>query len=209
MTISTELWLVRHGETVSNEKGIVQGQYDAMLSDKGRVQSGLLARRIASISPDALYSSDLSRATETANILAELCDLGVRTDSRLREVDMGSWSNRSIEEIARLHSVDWARSKQGDPYLRRGGGETAIDVQRRMVAAIKEIVEEHRGQIVVIVSHGIAIRTYLSHFLGISLEHAYQRILLSSAGVTCIRFSEEGAPSKLVTLNDVCHLDEA
>jgi len=207
MPTSTELWLIRHGETVSNENGVIQGQYDAQLSEKGRNQARLLAQRIALIPPNAIYSSDLSRAKDTAQIIADVCGLPIAFDARLREVDMGIWSNRPIEEVAHLYPSEWKRSKMGDPDLQRGGGETAIEVQKRMVEVIAEIIEKHRGQITIVVSHGISIRAYLAHFLDLALANAYRRILLSSAGITCIRPPENGNPEKLVSLNDVCHLN--
>lgn len=208
MVKQTELWLVRHSETTANEEGIIQGHYDAPLSEKGREQARLLARRIALIPPDVIFSSDLSRASETAHAICEASNLPVHIDPRLREVDMGVWANLPIEEVARRYPTEWARSKAGDPNFRRGGGETAIEVQKRMVEAIDGFREKYCGQVIIIVSHGIAIRAYLAHCLGFSLANAYQRILLSSAGISCIRLPENGKPGKLVMLNDVCHLSQ-
>lgn len=204
----TDLLLIRHGESAHNAAGLIQGQHDAPLSPRGRVQARRLAARLAADPPDALYCSDLSRAFDTAEPIAAACGLPLHPDPRLREVDMGRWSNRSWREVQRLYPSQWAQFQREEPTFKRGGGECATEVQQRMVAAIEEIVARHGGQRVAIVSHGFAIRTFLAHFLGLPLTLLSRRFAIDNSAVSRLQFNAPPAPGTLLSLNDTCHLYE-
>src|SRR5690606_38709702 len=119
----TELWLIRHGESTGNAEGRLQGQADFPLSERGRRQALALALRLRGLDFAALYASDLSRALDTACVIGEAVGLPVVSDPRLREIDIGSWSGLTADEIAARHGDDWRRwSERRDPAFRRGGG---------------------------------------------------------------------------------------
>ena len=204
----TKLWLIRHAETEHNANGIIQGQYDADLSERGRKQAARLAKRLASDPPDVIYSSDSSRAHDTARAVAEVCGLPIHLEPRLREVDTGTWSNHSWREIQRLYPDQWEQLRSGDPHFRRGGAENAFDVQERMVEALREIVAAHEGKRIAVFSHGFAIRTYLAHLLDLPLTHIASRFSQKNTCINRIEPPQNGRHGRLLTLNDTCHLKE-
>ena len=146
----TELLLVRHGETDWNAEGKLQGHTDRPLNDYGRRQAQALAERIAGERIDAVYASDLSRARETAEILAEKFDLTVVVDPDLREKNWGNWEGLTSDE--RLH-VEFE-------------GETSQAHRDRTLNAVQRIVDRHPGGRVVVVTHGGSLRRLQAAVLG-------------------------------------------
>lgn len=98
--MSTTLILIRHGETRLNALGVFQGQLDEPLNDVGLGQARAVAASMADLEPDAIYTSDLLRAKQTADEVAKLTGHEVHTDERLREIHCGSWHGRSIDEVS-------------------------------------------------------------------------------------------------------------
>ena len=108
-------YLVSHGETVWNRNGRVQGHMDVPLSESGRQQVKMLAKRLAGCSFSAVYASDLSRAFESAQILTEGREISIGTDSDLREFSYGEWDGLTLEETeARDPEVFAKQSSMGD-----------------------------------------------------------------------------------------------
>jgi probable phosphoglycerate mutase len=155
----TELLLARHGETDWNRDLRVQGHADVPLNELGREQARDLAERLEDVALDAIYSSDLVRARETAEAVARAKGLPVRVDPQLRETDFGSWEGLTREEIAERF-----------PDRARPDGETYEQVRERMLAAINRIAAEHAGGTVLIVSHGGALNSVWHHAAGARLE---------------------------------------
>jgi probable phosphoglycerate mutase len=141
------LILARHGETDWNRDGIWQGHGDPPLNDVGRRQAADLARRLEDVELDALYSSDLRRAYETAEIIGRAKGVEITADPDLREMDVGSWSGLTPEEIA-TRFPDMA-SHDGEP-------RNAFDT--RAVGALTRIAGAHRGGQVLVVTHGGVVR---------------------------------------------------
>ncbi len=154
-----QLILVRHGETVENHAGIAQGWKDGTLSDLGKKQVASLAARIARLNPNALFSSPLGRALETAQAIARTTGLEIRTLDELREVCLGTWEGRNYVDIRRDDEENYRRWRD-DPESACPDGESHADVLRRMQSAFARIAESANGQPlrVVAVSHGTAIR---------------------------------------------------
>ena len=204
----THLWLIRHAQTDANATGVIQGQYDAQLSALGREQARILAQRIVKSPPDVIYSSDSSRAHDTARAVARRCELPIHLDVRLREIDMGEWSNRPWKEIRDTFPEALA-CMNSDPTFRRGvNGENPIEVQERVVAVINEILAKHQGQRIAVFSHGFSLRTYIAHLLDMPLTGIHYRFKFGNTGITRIRFNEDNKYPSLITLNDTSHLDD-
>jgi probable phosphoglycerate mutase len=138
----TTILLARHGETDWNRDLRFQGHADVPLNDTGRAQARELARSLVGEPIDAVYSSDLLRARETAEIVAERLGLPVELDDGLREIDVGSWQGSTRAE---LDGREW-------------DGETYDDHRHRTVAAILRIAERHPGASVLVVAHGGTMR---------------------------------------------------
>jgi broad specificity phosphatase PhoE len=150
----TKLLLVRHGETDWNADGRLQGQTDRPLSDFGRKQARRLADELAAEGFEAIYSSDLSRARETAEIIGARLGLSVELDSDLREKDWGTWEGLTAVERDR---VEFA-------------GESTEAHQERILRALRRISESHPdGTSILVVTHGGSIRRVQTAALGMAL----------------------------------------
>ena len=150
------IWLARHGETADNADGRVQGSIDTPLSDRGREQARTLAERAETLDLDALYSSQLARALETARIVGEHIGLDPVVDERFAESYRGAWEGRLLRDIERDEAAAWAAWRGGDAGFRFPGGESLEEHVARVGEALREI----RGRALV-VCHGGTVRAAL------------------------------------------------
>ena len=169
----TTILLARHGESDWNRSKRWQGFADRPLTERGRQQAVELAGRLADTELDAIYSSDLGRARETAEIVARTKGLTVATTPDLREVDVGSWSGLTRAEAEKRFPEAYRR------WLRGGegwdDGETYEELKVRVVKAIGRIARENDGGRVLIVAHGGSIRAVHAAAVGVDV-HTYRRI---------------------------------
>jgi probable phosphoglycerate mutase len=160
------LLLWRHGRTTWNDIGRFQGQADPPLDATGRREATVAAPVIAALDPDLVVSSDLQRCVATA---AEL-GTAIRTDSRLREIDLGAWSGLTATEAALRFPTEDAAWRRGDD-VRRGGGETYQEVAARASAVLDELLAEGRPAdpdgLIVFVLHGGTARSLIGRLLGL------------------------------------------
>ncbi|MEU5905220.1 histidine phosphatase family protein [Micromonospora sp. NPDC047467] len=161
----TRLIVWRHGNTDWNAANRVQGQTDVPLNELGRDQARAAAPLLASLRPDAIVSSDLSRAAETADALAALTGLPVRADARLRERHFGQWQGLHLTEVAERFPDEYARWRAGDPAP-GADLEPLHDLGERVAAALLEAADAAHGGTVVIATHGGASRQGVGHLLG-------------------------------------------
>jgi broad specificity phosphatase PhoE len=138
----TTLLLVRHGETDWNAEGRLQGHTDRPLNDYGRRQAQELAERLAGEGADAIYASDLKRATETAEIVGARLGLPVVIDADLREKNWGNWEGLTGDERVLVEFE----------------GESTADHRDRVLRAVRRIAGRHPGQRIVVVTHGGSLR---------------------------------------------------
>ncbi len=162
----TRLILLRHGQTDWNSSGRFQGQHDIGLNDLGRTQAREAAPTVASLGIDVIYSSPLSRALDTAREVASLLDLGVWTDERLGEINVGSWVGLTTEQIAEVDPACARALVEGHDFRRSSTGETAAEVGVRMRDCLNDLASRHAGQTVLCASHGLATRMATGYLLG-------------------------------------------
>jgi glucosyl-3-phosphoglycerate phosphatase len=154
------LW--RHGQTIWNVERRFQGQTDIPLDDTGEAQAEYAARRLATLRPDAIFSSDLSRAAGTAAPLARLTGLAVTLDKDLRERSGGSWEGLTDREIAERYPAERASWNPPD-------GEPTTAVADRVAAALRRVADTVAdGGLAVVVSHGAALRLGMARILGLT-----------------------------------------
>jgi broad specificity phosphatase PhoE len=169
----TTILLARHGESDWNRSRRWQGHADRPLTERGREQARELAERLADTELDAVYSSDLARARDTARTVAGPRGLGMRELPALREVDVGSWSGLTRAEAEQRFPEAYARWATGGEGW--DDGETYEQLSERTVGAIRAIAGDHPNQRVLVVAHGGSIRAIHAAALGVDV-HTYRRI---------------------------------
>lgn len=163
----TRLIVLRHGETQWNRERRMQGQADVELNEMGREQARDAARALAGQALDAVYSSPLRRASVTAEIVAEPHGLPVALDERLGEIDVGTWSGRTADEVRELFPGQQELYFAGQDYRRSEEGESAAQVGDRAEAAARDIARAHPRGTVLVVSHGYLAQLLVSRLLGL------------------------------------------
>ncbi|WP_293913979.1 histidine phosphatase family protein [Deinococcus sp.] len=205
---STELWVVRHGESTWNADGRYQGQTDVPLSPVGVLQASSLAERLTSQGFAAVYSSDLLRAHHTAEIVTERLSGAppVQTLPGLREIDVGQLSSLTLPEI-RLEFPDYLAALRKDPWAtRRPGGESMADLYDRSSAALATIAAQWVGQRVMVFTHGGVVRVAVGLALGGVPQNAWARLSVANTSITRLLLSAHGGT--LLGFNDAAHLED-
>jgi broad specificity phosphatase PhoE len=201
------LLLIRHAQSTGNAEGRVQGQADMPLTELGRRQERALAHRFQheAWNPSTIYSSDLVRAAETAEILAGSQGLAVVGDERLREYDCGVLTNLTGQDIEALYPEIWYSMHHSTEWVSIAGEEGNAAFDRRLAEVLAEIKARHGGEeTVAIVSHGASLGTLLCQMLGLDTG----RPAPFHFGNTSISIVELRPPGPVLTLlNDTCHLD--
>ena len=197
----TRIILIRHGETAWNKVGRLQGISNVLLSPEGIRQAKLLAQHAPFHSVDAIYSSDLSRAVTTAEILAEKFNLPVIQERGFRETNFGDWEGKLFTE---LMVVDGFEKFFTQPdRVHPPNGETFLECQARVLTSLEEIVADSPGQSVVIVSHGAVIRLMLCAALELPIRKMWAINQVNMA-VNIIRV--DGGNITIELVNSTAHL---
>lgn len=201
---ATRVIAVRHGETTWNAALRMQGQLDAPLSPRGRWQAGRAAAALQGEGIDAIVSSDLSRARDTAAPLAERLGLPVATDPGLRERAFGIFEGCTYAEIDSRWSDDAARWRRHDPDFGPLGGETLRAFGDRAVAAMTQVAANHHGRSVAVFTHGGVLDCLYRAATRVGFEAA-RTWQLGNAAVNRLLWTERGFV--LVGWSDIAHLD--
>ena len=162
---STRLLVLRHGQTDWNAQQRFQGRADVPLNDVGRRQAEAARVALADVHVDAVYSSPLSRALDTATIVRP--GAAVRTDPRLMEIDVGSWAGLTWDEVKAGMPDYEAKYANGVDFRRSPEGETLADVVARGLPAMEEIAAAHADGTVLIVAHGLLLNRVINALLGL------------------------------------------
>lgn len=203
--IQTHFILVRHGETIWNLEGRRQGQSDSPLTAVGMAQARAIADCLAGERVDALYSSDLTRAVDTAAQIGAACNLPVRPDARLREKSFGVIEGLQSAEVQTAYPDIAAGIARKSPDYAPPGGESLAEAQRRGVAALTDLARERPGGRLVIVSHGALLGIFLRHVLGVSLT-APRRFTLENGSLSFLFYQHDEAAWQIRSLGEISHL---
>ena len=197
-------YLLRHGETKWNAANRICGRSDVPLSEAGRRQAKSLAERLKPIPFDALYSSPLMRALDTARFISERIGLEPVLDDRLVELDYGQWEGKTVEEIMKNDSKTF-RAWRADPgEVAPPGGESGLEAQQRVVPFLDSLAAKHPKGQVAVVFHKSVCRLAICHVLGMSPSDYRRRLLMENAALSIIQSREDGW--QLITYNDTSHL---
>ena len=167
--METQIYLVRHGQSIGNAKGFYQGHTNMDLSEVGVYQANLTAERLKDVHIDVIYSSDLARAHNTALPHAKLRGLDVINSRLLREMYIGDWEGLPIADLKRDHYqefvIDW---HEDFGNFRFPNGESVLEAGERVYNEILRIAKENIGKTVLIVSHAAVIRAFWCKMCGVA-----------------------------------------
>jgi len=198
-----QLILVRHGETLWNKEGRVQGTSDVELSDVGKKQAELLALSLKDHTIEAIHVSPLKRAIQTAEIINEFHSLDIQLHQGLMEMDQGDFEGFSFKELM-ADKKEFLQKWIADPAaIKIPNGESLTELQNRAWSAMEEIIS--KSQNALIVSHNFTIAAILCRLRNISLSE-FRSACVDTASKTIVRLGNTGATIDL--LNDRSHLLE-
>ncbi len=195
--------LVRHGQTEWNSKGIFRGVIDVELNDNGERQARLTGEKLGRLCIDAVYSSPLLRAYKTARIIASFHDQKVKIIERLTDMNFGVWQGLTREQVKECYPEVFQTWENRPHRVVIPEAETLSGVRKRISLGLKNILNDHGGSTVVIVSHGLIIKVLLCVVLGMDNSH-FWKLRQDNSAVNIFEYSKEG--TKLFLMNDTTHL---
>jgi broad specificity phosphatase PhoE len=202
--VTTRVYLIRHGSTPLTSEDRFSGATDVPLSDMGRYQAQRLAERLADDRVRAVYCSPLQRTAETAAIVARPHGLIPVTRDGLREIDHGHWEGMRRADVETRFAQEYSAWEE-DPFtFAPEGGESGLSVMARALPVIREVVLQHAGENIVVVSHKATIRLLISSLLGFDARGYRDRLDQSPACLNVLDFKDP-VRARLMLFNDVSH----
>jgi broad specificity phosphatase PhoE len=200
----TTLLLVRHGQTDSNQSRRLMGQLDMPMNWAGRQEATSLAARLRETRIDALYSSDLARALETARIVATAVGIEPVLLAELRELDVGTAVGKTRQELQLECPALFSDGWMDTPFP---GGESYAQLTERVGHALRGLLDRHAGKTVVVIAHGGSIRAGVAALTGIPLARLIGMTVANGSVTRLTSLSRNEV--RLDALSDVGHLDQA
>ncbi|HUW44887.1 MAG TPA: histidine phosphatase family protein [Dehalococcoidia bacterium] len=199
-----KLILARHGETVWNVEKIYRGRMDVNLDEVGIKQAELLGKYLSNWKLEAIYSSPVKRAIDTANIVARYQKIGVHIAEGLIDFDYGEWQSLPEQEVKRLYPALLNEWHHNPHKVRMPGGESLEDVGRRAIEVVNYVLSKYQGS-VVLVSHRVVNKVLICSLLGLDNSH-FWNINQDVGGITIFNYVD--GRFVLTRHNDTSHLRE-
>lgn len=201
---TTRVYLVRHGATQLSAEDRFSGAIGVELSDEGRWQADQLGQRLQHDDISAIYASPLSRAQDTARLIAGHCKAEITSRDGLREIAHGHWEGLTRAEVEARYSQEY-QEWVADPFTAAPeGGESGVAVLARALPVLREIVTHHPGERVLVVSHKATIRLLLSSLLGFDARGYRDRLDQAPASLNILDFKDP-VRARLMLFNDTSH----
>ncbi|QIZ67554.1 histidine phosphatase family protein [Geobacillus subterraneus] len=204
--METTLYLTRHGETKWNVEKRMQGWQDSPLTEKGRQDAKRLGKRLEVVELTAIYASTSGRALETAELVRGRRPIPIYQDERLREIHLGDWEGKTHDEIREMDPLAFDYFWNAPHRYAPERGERFFDVQQRALEAVRRIVRRHEGETVLIVTHGVVLKTLMAAFKGAPLDQLWAPPYMYGTSVTIVEVNAD--VFHLVVEGDVSHLEE-
>ncbi len=200
----TKIYLIRHAEAEGNYYRRIQGHHNGDITRRGYLQIEALAERFRDIKIDAVYASDLQRTQKTAGAILKYHDLKLNIEPRLKEVGMGIWEDEPWGNVAHYDPTQLFLFGSDPASWHVEGSERFEDLKARITGIISELAEHHKGQTIACVSHGMAIRSFISVILGIPSDRISEILHGDNTCVALINI--QNGKMELEYYNDNSHL---
>jgi len=204
--MTTRMCIVRHGETAWNAEHRVQGQLDVPLNAIGQAQALAASKVLSREKFDVIYSSDLSRARQTARPTANLLSLEILLEKDLRERHYGIFERLTYAEVKTRYPEDYARFEAREPDYAFQTGESLRDFSARSIAVISKIADAHEGKSILVFTHGGVLDKLYRFVTGLPLS-AHREFGIPNAGLNRIERTASGW--QIRSWADVAHLESA
>ena len=201
--MANTFYIVRHGQTNWNILGKTQGHGNSDLTPKGENQALELSKAIKEYPIDYIYSSDLGRAVQTAEIIGSTIGVDVIQTPSLREMGFGDWEGLLIEEIKKDHAKTYETWRNQPHLVNIPNGETLHIIKDRVDAFIKELNEKYDNKHILLVSHSVTVRVMLLSFLNSGVENIY-RIKQDNTALNVVECRDYGPV--VIKMNDTSHM---
>ncbi len=201
----TRIYLIRHGQSEWNKSNKIQGQHDTKLTELGKNQAMLLGNSLINENIDIIYTSDLTRAYDTAEIISNIINKPLIASNLIREINFGVWEGLTSNEVKENYKDEYNIWLKEPDKLNIQGLERLEDLQKRAMTFMNRIVQENSNKNIAIVSHGAILKTIILGLLDIEISH-YKNISLSNVSLSIIEYRDFNKVLKL--LNDTSHLKE-
>lgn len=200
----SKIFLIRHGETEWNREGRSQGcSNDVPLSQEGKGQAYALAKRMKDENIDKFFSSSLIRANETARIIAREHNKNVVSFEELREINLGCWEGLTYKEIKENYPEVFNIWREKPHLARIPNAETLLELRERSMGKLMEIINENSDKNILVVSHGITIKSMITAIMGIDISNMH-KIRQDNTALNIFEYKNNSFNTLL--LNDTCHL---
>jgi len=199
----TRVYLVRHGTTDWNKEEIFRGRLDCKLNETGQAEARALAEYFTDIPLQAIYSSPLSRAMETAQAVAEAKALQVVPHPEFIDIDFGEWQGLPLKEVREKYSELYRLWRERPEAIHFPGGENLARVRARAWEGLQKVVRENPDKTALILSHRVVTKVLICTVLGLDDSH-FWNIQQDTTAVNCIEYNRGFFVTSLI--NDTCHL---
>lgn len=198
-----QFFITRHGETIWNVQGRTQGIKNSDLTQKGILQAQKLAENLINFNIDYIFSSDLKRAYDTANIIAKKIKKDVVKEEKIREFNFGKWEGLTLKEIEENYSEEFKKWRKKPSEANIEDGESLLMAKNRVRNFLDELDNKYENKNILIVSHGIIVKTLILSVLETSLDNMY-KIKQDNTALNVIKSLKLGY--QITLLNDTSHL---
>jgi phosphoserine phosphatase len=202
-SLTTSIYLVRHGQTAWNKEEIFRGRTDVPLDETGLKQAELVGQYFKEMEIHGIYSSSLSRAWQTAEKVAEFHNLRVEPLPGILDMSFGNWEGRPHQEIRESDNKTYRQWVETPHLVRLPGGESLDDVRVRAMAAMEEVIRNHSGKTLVLVTHRVVNKVLICGILGLDNSHFWQ-ITQDTTAINLIQHRD--GKYILSLMNETCHL---
>lgn len=201
----TTLYITRHGETVWNTERRMQGWKDSELTEQGIQQTKLLAEKLKDVHFHAIYSSPLPRTLKTAEILKGERSISITIDEHFKEINLGEWEGLSRDELI-ANDKEQIENFWYKPhlYVPPFNGESFQCLIQRTAEGIQGVLKKHKGENILIVTHGAALKAIMYSFRNLTLDQFWEAPMIYQTSLTKVKVDEEGK-AEIILYADTSH----